>query len=157
MSEWPSGLRRCVKVAVSSGGVGSNPTSDRRVRKGRCGKHSGFQNLNARTRLWREAYSKAIPKAACQVPGILPAFNCLKLTLIARFLQDNFQPLGLSFTEKNKSGWPSGLRRCVQVAVSSAGVGSNPTSDKSLGPQSPRISMFEQDPKGFARCYTILC
>ncbi len=28
------------------------------------------------------------------------------------------------------SGWPSGLRRCVQVAVSSGGVGSNPTSDK---------------------------
>lgn len=27
-SGWPSGLRRCVKVAVSSGGVGSNPTSD---------------------------------------------------------------------------------------------------------------------------------
>ena len=30
------------------------------------------------------------------------------------------------------SGWPSGLRRCVQVAVSSGGVGSNPTSDSSL-------------------------
>lgn len=28
------------------------------------------------------------------------------------------------------SGWPSGLRRCVQVAVSSGGVGSNPTPDK---------------------------
>ena len=28
-----------------------------------------------------------------------------------------------------KSGWPSGLRRCVQVAVSPGGVGSNPTSD----------------------------
>ena len=28
------------------------------------------------------------------------------------------------------SGWPSGLRRCVQVAVSPGGVGSNPTSDK---------------------------
>ena len=27
------------------------------------------------------------------------------------------------------SGWPSGLRRCVQVAVSPGGVGSNPTSD----------------------------
>ena len=25
------------------------------------------------------------------------------------------------------AGWPSGLRRCVQVAVSSWGVGSNPT------------------------------
>ena len=30
------------------------------------------------------------------------------------------------------SGWPSGLRRCVQVAVSPGGVGSNPTSDSSL-------------------------
>ena len=30
------------------------------------------------------------------------------------------------------SGWPSGLRRCVQVAVSPGGVGSNPTSDKTL-------------------------
>ena len=28
MSGWPSGLRRCVQVAVSPGGVGSNPTSD---------------------------------------------------------------------------------------------------------------------------------
>lgn len=28
------------------------------------------------------------------------------------------------------SGWPSGLRRCVQVAVSPGGVGSNPTPDK---------------------------
>lgn len=27
------------------------------------------------------------------------------------------------------SGWPSGLRRCVQVAVSPGGVGSNPTPD----------------------------
>ncbi len=27
------------------------------------------------------------------------------------------------------SGWPSGLRRCVQVAVSPGGVGLNPTSD----------------------------
>lgn len=27
-------------------------------------------------------------------------------------------------------GWPSGLRRCVQVAVSPGGVGSNPTPDK---------------------------
>ena len=27
------------------------------------------------------------------------------------------------------SGWPSGLRRSVQVAVSSGGVGSNPTPD----------------------------
>lgn len=27
------------------------------------------------------------------------------------------------------SGWPSGVRRCVQLAVSSGGVGSNPTSD----------------------------
>ena len=32
-----------------------------------------------------------------------------------------------------KSGWPSGLRRCVQVAVSPGGVGSNPTSDNILG------------------------
>jgi hypothetical protein len=31
---------------------------------------------------------------------------------------------------RNKSGWPSGLRRCVQVAVHSVGVGSNPTPDK---------------------------
>ena len=30
------------------------------------------------------------------------------------------------------SGWPSGLRRCVQVAVSPGGVGSNPTSDNAL-------------------------
>ena len=30
------------------------------------------------------------------------------------------------------SGWPSGLRRCVQVAVSPGGVGSNPTSDRSI-------------------------
>ena len=30
------------------------------------------------------------------------------------------------------SGWPSGLRRCVQVAVSPGGVGSNPTPDSSL-------------------------
>lgn len=29
-----------------------------------------------------------------------------------------------------ESGWPSGLRRCVQVAVHPVGVGSNPTSDK---------------------------
>ena len=28
MSGWPSGLRRCVQVAVSPGGVGSNPTPD---------------------------------------------------------------------------------------------------------------------------------
>ena len=28
---------------------------------------------------------------------------------------------------------PSGLRRCVQVAVSSEGVGSNPTSDITFG------------------------
>ena len=34
------------------------------------------------------------------------------------------QPLAIT------SGWPSGLRRCVQVAVSPGGVGSNPTSDK---------------------------
>ncbi len=33
---------------------------------------------------------------------------------------------------ENGSGWPSGLRRCVQVAVSSGGVGSNPTSDKPI-------------------------
>ncbi len=32
------------------------------------------------------------------------------------------------------SGWPSGLRRCVQVAVSSGGVGSNPTSDNVFVP-----------------------
>ena len=32
----------------------------------------------------------------------------------------------------NKSGWPSGLRRCVQVAVSPGGVGSNPTSDNGV-------------------------
>ena len=32
------------------------------------------------------------------------------------------------------SGWPSGLRRCVQVAVSPGGVGSNPTSDILLTP-----------------------
>ena len=31
-----------------------------------------------------------------------------------------------------KSGWPSGLRRCVQVAVSPGGVGSNPTSDNGV-------------------------
>ncbi len=31
MSGWPSGLRRCVQVAVSSGGVGSNPTSDKHI------------------------------------------------------------------------------------------------------------------------------
>ena len=30
------------------------------------------------------------------------------------------------------SGWPSGLRRYVQVVVSSGGVGSNPTSDNSF-------------------------
>ena len=29
----------------------------------------------------------------------------------------------------SRSGWPSGLRRCVQVAVSPGGVGSNPTPD----------------------------
>ncbi|KAL1246793.1 hypothetical protein QQF64_034839 [Cirrhinus molitorella] len=33
---------------------------------------------------------------------------------------------------RNVSGWPSGLRRCVQVAVSPGGVGSNPTSDRTL-------------------------
>ena len=43
----------------------------------------------------------------------------------------------LTVLEENKkayfrvSGWPSGLRRCVQVAVSPGGVGSNPTSDNS--------------------------
>ena len=37
----------------------------------------------------------------------------------------NFSKLTLS----NMSGWPSGLRRCVKVAVSTGGVGSNPTSD----------------------------
>lgn len=31
VSGWPSGLRRCVQVAVSPGGVGSNPTSGSRV------------------------------------------------------------------------------------------------------------------------------
>ena len=42
----------------------------------------------------------------------------------------------LTVLEENKkayfrvSGWPSGLRRCVQVAVSPGGVGSNPTPDK---------------------------
>lgn len=30
---------------------------------------------------------------------------------------------------RRESGWPSGLRRCVQVAVHFVGVGSNPTSD----------------------------
>lgn len=34
-----------------------------------------------------------------------------------------------------QSGWPSGLRRCVQVAVSPGGVGSNPTSDNNLFPR----------------------
>lgn len=30
------------------------------------------------------------------------------------------------------SGWPSGLRRCVQDAVSPGGLDSNPTSDNIL-------------------------
>ena len=33
----------------------------------------------------------------------------------------------LTFLEEHVVAWPSGLRRCVQVAVSSGGVGSNPT------------------------------
>ncbi|KAL1246790.1 hypothetical protein QQF64_034836 [Cirrhinus molitorella] len=36
----------------------------------------------------------------------------------------------VSSPHANVSGWPSGLRRCVQVAVSPGGVGSNPTSDR---------------------------
>ncbi len=39
----------------------------------------------------------------------------------------------MSFITKfkiNQSGWPSGLRRYVQVVVYSVGVGSNPTPDK---------------------------
>lgn len=44
MSGWPSGLRRCVQVAVSSGGVGSNPTSDRIV---------FFQWFRDQTSIWK--------------------------------------------------------------------------------------------------------
>ena len=41
-----------------------------------------------------------------------------------------FAPVApLSESLVTQSGWPSGLRRCVQVAVSPGGVGSNPTSD----------------------------
>lgn len=36
-----------------------------------------------------------------------------------------------------KSGWPSGLGRCVQVAVSPGGVGLNPTSDITFALTSP--------------------
>ena len=33
---------------------------------------------------------------------------------------------------EERSEWPIALRRCVQVAVHSMGVGSNPTSDKNF-------------------------
>ena len=44
-------------------------------------------------------------------------------------------------TAISSSGWPSGLRRCVQVAVSPGGVGSNPTPDNSFffSPFAPRV------------------
>ena len=51
------------------------------------------------------------------------------------------------------SGWPSGLRRCVQVAVSPGGVGSNPTPDKpafwpagQTRPSSPRHCLAPHTP-----------
>ena len=53
--------------------------------------------------------------------------NLLTLTIV-----DVFAGFGFQCTQLSQSGWPSGLRRCVQVAVSIGGVGSNPTSDSFL-------------------------
>ena len=45
----------------------------------------------------------------------------------------------------NGSGWPSGLRRCVQVAVYPCRRGSNPTPDK--------IVLFQKDSKSVRSQY----
>ena len=49
------------------------------------------------------------------------------------------------------SGWPSGLRRCVQVAVSPGGVGSNPTSDNSNGMEYERCIIMKGNYLGLGR------
>ncbi|KAF6293095.1 hypothetical protein mRhiFer1_009011 [Rhinolophus ferrumequinum] len=58
------------------------------------------------------------------------------------------------------SGWPSGLRRCVQVAVSSGGVGSNPTPDKVCfcSFTTSRIEFMEKKPIAtFVFCISTFC
>ena len=136
MSGWPSGLRRCVQVAVSSGGVGSNPTSD----------WSFWSRwLSVQTLEYGEHLEK-VRRLKLKVTGYVGVVemcneSCVflsqshygHLNIQEQFNHDGVMLFLIRIVCTKSSGWPSGLRRCVQVAVSSGGVGSNPSSDIVFG------------------------
>lgn len=90
--------------------------------KGRSGKEACEEEVGARRADSR--HERPVPRA----PRLPPRRHGL-----ASWRKDRRRRLSPARRAPTRShppsGWPSGLRRCVQVAVSPGGVGSNPTPD----------------------------